>query len=248
MLLSVIAPDQPGVAYPYPDRHVEGIGGIAVDADNLTNRAKSGELADLVRVHPADARRVAALLARAFQDDPLMVYAIPDARQRARLLPWLVGLNVRYGCRYGEVYRTRDLSGAAIWMPPGRTRITPLRMLRLGMFAAPLRVSWPILRRLNTVDARARRLRARWMPEPHWYLSQIGVEPSRQRQGVARRLLQPMLAHIDAAALPCYLETENPANVAFYQRHGFRVVAEDAALHGGPRIWAMLRAAHVAGV
>ncbi|HEX9058477.1 MAG TPA: hypothetical protein VF818_13195, partial [Ktedonobacterales bacterium] len=57
-----------------------------------------------IRVGSADVVRVAALLARAFDDDALMHYAIPDARQRHRLLPWIIGLNVRYGCRYGTVY------------------------------------------------------------------------------------------------------------------------------------------------
>jgi hypothetical protein len=50
-----------------------------------------------------------------------------------------------------------------------------------------------------------------------------------------------MLAHLDAHALPCYLETENAANVAFYECFGFRLVAEDASLPAGLRIWAMLR-------
>ena len=49
-----------------------------------------------------------------------------------------------------------------------------------------------------------------------------------------------MLARVDAAGLPCYLETENPANIGIYQRYGFQVVAEDAMVNG-PHIWAMVR-------
>jgi ribosomal protein S18 acetylase RimI-like enzyme len=116
-------------------------------------------------------------------------------------------------------------------------------MLRGGMVAAPLRVRWSILRRLAAVEARAQALHDRYTPEPHWYLAQIGVEPAQQRQGIASRLLHPMLAHLDAQALPCYLETENEVNVAFYERRGFRVVAEDAGLPAGLHIWAMRRAA-----
>lgn len=196
-----------------------------------------------IRVGSADVARVAALLARAFDDDPLMRYAIPDARLRHRLLPWIIGLNVRDGCRYGAVYATPDFEGAAVWFPPGRAQRTPWRMLRAGMAAAPLRVNWSILRRLARAEARAQRLHDRYAPTSHWYLAQIGVEPAHQRQGIASRLLQPMLAHLDAQGLPGYLETENAANIGFYERHGFQVVAEDASLLAGMHIWAMLRAA-----
>jgi GNAT superfamily N-acetyltransferase len=201
----------------------------------------------LTSVGRADVPRIAALLAHAFAEDPLMCYAIPDASERRRLLPWLIGLNVRDGCRYGAVYATADFEGAAVWFPPERTRRTPWRMVRSGMVAAPLRVRWSILRRLAVVEAHAQALHERHAPAsaPHWYLAQLGVEPARQRQGSASRLLHPVLAHLDAQALPlpCYLETEREANIAFYERFGFRVVAEDTGLPAGLHIWAMLRAA-----
>ncbi|WIG59532.1 MAG: hypothetical protein OJF49_002279 [Ktedonobacterales bacterium] len=197
---------------------------------------------DLLRISAPDAAsRVAALLARAFQYDPLMCYVIPNAEQRQRLLPYLISLNVRYAMLYGEVYATQGFEGVAVWLPPGRTAMTPWRMAHAGMFAAPLKMPWPALRRLARVGAHTASLHERCAPGPHWYLSQIGVEPSRQRQGIGSRLLAPMSARIDAAGLPCYLETENPANVPFYQRHGFRVVAESAARGGGPRVYSMLR-------
>ncbi|HEY1389771.1 MAG TPA: GNAT family N-acetyltransferase [Ktedonobacterales bacterium] len=194
----------------------------------------------LARAGTSDVRRIAALFARAFQDDPLMRYAIPDAQRRRRLLPRLMRLNVRYGCRYGEVYCTPEYTGAAIWLPPGDATYTLWRMLCAGMFVAPLRLPWPVLRRLAAVESRAQSLHERYAPDPHWYLAQIGVEPALQRQGIATRLLRPMLARIDSARLPCYLETENPANIPIYQRYGFQVAAEDA-VPDGPRIWAMVR-------
>lgn len=200
----------------------------------------NGDITGLVRAETTDVRRIAALFARAFQDDPLMRYAIPDARQRRRLLPGLMGLNVRYGCRYGEVYYTPEYMGAAFWLPPGQSTYTLWRLLRAGMFVAPLRLPWPALRRLAAGESRAHALHERYAPGPHWYLAQIGVEPAHQRQGVASRLLRPMLARADAAGLPCYLETENPANISIYQRYGFQAVGEDV-VPNGPHIWAMLR-------
>lgn len=199
--------------------------------------------ASVVRATLADVGQIARTLARAFQDDPMMRFTIPDDDQRRRLVPRLIALNMRYGCRYGEVYAIPDAvgyTGAAIWLPPGQTRMTLARILRAGLFVAPLRLPWPILRRLAVAGNHAASLHARCLTKPHWYLSQLGVEPAAQRRGIASRLLRPMLARMDAANLPCYLETENAANIAFYQRFGFHVAAEDTS-PGYPPIWGMIR-------
>lgn len=206
-----------------------------------------GAAMGLARVGSAQVPRVAALLARAFEDDPLMDYAMPDPAARARLLPKLIGLNVRYGQRYGEVYATAKWEGAAVWLPPRRTRYTPWRMLRAGMFAAPLAVDWAVLRRLSVVENYTARLHRLHAPREHWYLSQIGVEPNRQGQGIGSALLRPMLARMDAQSVPCYLETEKAANVSFYRKHGFTVVADGDAVAGGPHVWAMVRTPNVVG-
>jgi GNAT superfamily N-acetyltransferase len=200
--------------------------------------------ASVVRAALADVGRITLPLARAFQNDPLMRFAIPDDNQRRRLAPRLIALNARYGCRYGEVYAAPNVYGgyvgAAVWLPPGHTSMTLARILRAGLFVAPFRVPWPILRRLAIAGNHAASLHARCLTKPYWYLSQLGVEPAAQRRGVASRLLRPMLARMDAANLPCYLETENAANIAFYQRFGFHVAAEDTS-PGYPPIWGMVR-------
>jgi ribosomal protein S18 acetylase RimI-like enzyme len=185
--------------------------------------------------------RIAALLARAFADDPEMVAAFPDAARRARQLPVLIGLNVRFGCRYGEVYTTPGMDGAAVWLPPG-ARFTLGRVARSGMLAAPLRVDWGALRRVAAVERYAARLHHRHAPMPHWYLSQIGVEPSRQGRGIGGALLGAMLARIDAERGWCYLETTKRANLPFYEKHGFRIMEEGETYRGGPRVWGLLRA------
>ncbi len=78
---------------------------------------------------------------------------------------------------------------------------------------------------------------------PHWYLWALGVAPERQGQGIGGALLAPILARADAEGLPCYLETQTEANVAFYARRGFEVLAADE-LPGQPvsvPMWYMAR-------
>jgi ribosomal protein S18 acetylase RimI-like enzyme len=199
-------------------------------------------LAGLIRIDTASIPRAAELLARAFQDDPLMTYAFPDAVRRARLLPQLIGLNVRYGCLFGEVYATPSWEGAAVWLPPGGQTMTPWRVLRAGMLAAPLRVDWAALGRLALIQEQTTRLHRRHALPGHWYLSQIGVEPVHQAQGWGGALLRPLLARLDAARCWCYLDTTQEAAIPFYQKWGFAIAAETDTIRGGPHLWAMLRA------
>lgn len=194
----------------------------------------------LVRIGGRQSARVAELLARAFQDDPMAVAALPDATRRARSLPRLIGLNVGYAVRYGEVYATPGTEGAAVWLPPARSNVSIGGMLRAGALAAPLTVSWAVLRRLAALEAQTGRLHRQYAPMPHWYLSQIGVEPALWGHGFAGKLLAPMLARMDAERMPCYLETARERNITLYQRYGFAVVAE-RTLGSGLRVWAMLR-------
>lgn len=194
----------------------------------------------LVCIGAAQSARVAGVLARAFQEDPLMAAALPDEERRARSLPRLIALNTRYAARYGEVYATPDMEGAAVWLPPGRTHISLTGMLRVGAGAAPLRVRWASLRRLRALEAQTDRLHQQHAPMPHWYLSQIGVEPALQGRGYGGKLLVPLLARMDAERMPCYLDTAREGNVALYQHYGF-VVAAESNLGDGLRIWAMLR-------
>ena len=71
----------------------------------------------------------------------------------------------------------------------------------------------------------------------------LGVDPASQGQGLGSRLLQPALARADLAHMPCYLETNNPSAVPFYQKLAFSVVEEHHAKGSGPGLWAMRREA-----
>jgi ribosomal protein S18 acetylase RimI-like enzyme len=63
------------------------------------------------------------------------------------------------------------------------------------------------------------------LKEPHWYLPMIGIEPTQQGKGHGSALMQHVLAQCDRDRLPAYLEASKPANVLFYERHGFEVLS-----------------------
>jgi len=186
-----------------------------------------------------------AVLARAFFDDPMMAYIMPDEAQRGRVLPWFMRASTLYAHRYGEAYTTPGAVEAnALWLPPGDTTMTLPRMVRCGLIQAPFRMGMGGFSRFNRVVSTIEKLHKRDMPEPHWYLFVLGVDPPRQGQGVGSALIGPRLAEADAAGLPCYLETSKERNVPFYKRHGFEVIVE-GTIEGenGFRYWTMRRPA-----
>ena len=189
------------------------------------------------------AQRSANTLARAFQHDPLFVHALPNALQRMRRLPAFFGLCVRYAEQYGEIYTDPGQNGVALWLPPGGSTVTSWRALLAGMWLTPLKVGLGAVFRLGNLQPLAERIHKRFAPGPHWYLFLLGVDPASQGQGLGGLLLRPALQRADQAHLPCYLETNNPAALPFYQKHAFSIVAEQHAKGSGPGLWAMRREA-----
>jgi ribosomal protein S18 acetylase RimI-like enzyme len=183
------------------------------------------------------------VLGRAFFDDPLTSYWLPDPEHRKRALPWFMTTATKYGHRYGEIETTAGtVEGSAIWLRPGETHVPPMRMMRVGMYAAPFRLGWGNFNRfMKSLDI-IEKIHKQQVPEDHWYLMLLGVDPPRQGQGVGSALMQPALAKADAAHLPAYLETQKEINVKLYRKHGFDVVFEDD-LPDGPHYWCMKRPA-----
>lgn len=188
--------------------------------------------------HIATAAMVAAY---AFTDDPMFTYIFPNAARRPKSLSRFMTAALRYGVLFGEVATTTDNAGSALWLLPNQTDITPTRMLRSGMAALPMTIGLSAFRRFMHVVSYGDRVHSQIVREPHWYLLNLAVDPSRQRQGIASALIAPVLARADRDRQPCYLETNNPSNLPFYTRHGFAAAHTGQVPNNGPAFWGMLR-------
>jgi ribosomal protein S18 acetylase RimI-like enzyme len=200
----------------------------------------------LIHLPPQHARQAAQVLGRAFHNDPMSKYLVPDDAKRARLLPIFFSIQVRYCLRYGEVYTMPGLDGVACWLSPGATGPTIGRLSRIalrspGIRRVPFELGLSGLRRYMDAERYTGDMHKRAAPGPHWYLWIIGVEPACQGKGIGGLLMQPILSRASAQGLPCYLETNNADNVPFYQKYGFRVVSDGEIPERGLRVWAMLR-------
>ena len=181
------------------------------------------------------------VLGRAFFDDPLTSWCVPNDATRAKALPWFMAKASDLGHRWGEVHTTAGaVEGSAIWLPPGKTKVTLGQMWRVGLLLSPLKFGPSGFMRFMKVMNTFEHLHDRDMAVPHWYLFILGVDPPRQGQGLGGVLMSDVLARADAEGLPCYLETQKTINVPFYQKHGFQVVVEDD-IPNGPHYWTMKR-------
>src|SRR5258707_15663182 len=82
----------------------------------------------IVALREGDLPAAAAALSRAFQDDPLQKYVLPDPVERAAQSPGLFTPLLRYGLNFGEVLTTAGFpAGAAVWLGPEAWEVSPER-------------------------------------------------------------------------------------------------------------------------
>jgi GNAT superfamily N-acetyltransferase len=122
--------------------------------------------------------------------------------------------------------------GAAFWFPP---HVQPDTDALVAVFEEALAET-----ERNKVYSLLEQMKVNHIPQPHWYLRLIGVVPGSRNKGAGSSLMQPALEACDSAGLPAYLEATSERSHPFYERHGFRLVAE-VRVEGSPGLWAMLR-------
>jgi GNAT superfamily N-acetyltransferase len=189
----------------------------------------------------AEAPEIADVLARAFHDDPAFLWMFPVEGSRARRLRRYFITELQHeALRHGAVEvacADGRIVGAAVWFPPG----TWLSGTELSALVGYVRAFG---RRLG-VGSRYLSIAVRAHPreQPHWYLAIIGVDPSRQGQGVGAALLRSRLEHCDDQTLPAYLESSKPENVPLYEHFGFQATGALDLPEGAPVVTTMWRPA-----
>lgn len=180
---------------------------------------------------PADQPRVVATLTRAFAEDPVVQWILPDPEVRARRMPRVFDMFFAGNAPPGMRLVTPDCTAATLWHAPG----TPEQ--------GGLRTAWRIWRAAGSAFFRFKRIgdavEAHFPPQPFWYLHIAGADPAHQGEGLGAAVVQAGLDRIGNAT--AYLETANPANPGFYAKLGFHVRDEWDVPGGGPHFWSMIR-------
>ncbi|MFA7763978.1 GNAT family N-acetyltransferase [Streptomyces sp. NRRL S-448] len=190
---------------------------------------------------PSESGAVAALLARAFADDPVMAWMVPAAGRESRIARYfrLAQRQQRPHAGAVRVAATGEgrLLAAALWSGPGRWKPSAVQELA----ALPRYASIFGLRGLPRAGEVQNAMDEAHPQPPHWYLPSVGTDRGLQGMGVGSALLGQQLADCDRLGQPAYLESSNVTNLPFYEKLGFRVTGEIRLPAGGPTLWPMWR-------
>lgn len=171
---------------------------------------------------------LAALLGRAFTDDPMLVWPFGE-NETDRIADFFRAFDEQIA-DLGWLWEVGPGSGVAAWIPPGSDQVM-------------LDIDRSMRSTLAAAEARHDEL-WEWIAdhfprEPFWYLDHLAVEAESRGSGLGAALIRHGLDFADRDGVPAFLETARPGNVAYYERRGFRTIAEGDAPGGGPHLWFM---------
>ena len=185
-------------------------------------------------VRDPERQRAIDVLVTAFTADPVIRWMYPEAH---RYLTHFPSFLVAFGGKAfaaNTVWRLGEFSAVALWFPP---RVEPDGDAVVAVVTETVAPEQhpDLLAVLEQMDGVHPRF-------PHWYLPWFGVDGGQQGKGLGGVLMKQCLAIVDRDHLPTYLESPNPRNISFYERHGFEASAVSQA-GGCPPVYSMLRAA-----
>ena len=175
---------------------------------------------------------VIGVITLAFAADPVTRWFYADPAQYLAHVPAFVAAFGGGALDHGSAYCLAGYLGAALWLPPGAH---PDHDALGALFERTL----PEATRAVLNEA-FDRMDGYHPNEPHWYLPLIGIDPLRQNQGLGSLLMQHAHIICDRDGMLAYLESSNPANIPFYQRHGYELLGT-IRVGGCPPISPMLR-------
>lgn len=176
--------------------------------------------------------RIVSAIVAAFLEDPPARFAWPCPHDYLQAMPLAVNELASSSVEHGSAYVSADFCGAALWLPPG-VEMNGESIEKLFRETAKRE-------HLDDLLATFERMGQSHPREAHWYLPQIGVDPTAQGKGLGAELMRFALARCDQEEALAYLEASKPQNIPFYQRHGFGVIGE-IQIGCGPVVTPMLR-------
>lgn len=196
----------------------------------------------MARVDGVSVREMRTLLARAYAEDPLMVWIFPDDESREHAVAAWLGIFVEHYLDHGRIdtVGTDQLEAVSVWrMPdqpsPGQPVPSPPTLPTIsGMLAAVVGEE-----RASAIGQGLAKMRKLTPQQPHVYLQFLAVDPDRQRRGLGRQALEPGLRRAEQLGVGVHLETMNPENLGFYRQLGLEVSGEVQLAADGPTAWAM---------
>lgn len=193
------------------------------------------------RMTEADREHVIGVLAAAFHDYPVMRFALADAgpeydEQLRELIGFYCDARLTRGWPVLGIRQGQEVVAAALVSEP-RNVVAPPELRRKHRRVARI-IGPEAFERMARYE---RQSTGHEPDEPHYFLGMIGVAPGHQGSGYGRLLLEhiQVMSEGDPVSAGVSLSTEDPSNVGYYERSGYRVIAE--ADVGDIHAWCMFR-------
>ncbi len=184
---------------------------------------------------------VANIMSRSFQDDPFMVYLVPDSQKRSRIMPRFFRVFLKSSMRNHQAFVIGcPPKGIAIWNFPYQRRIDIASLFIAGL--PRLLFQGFLIPFLNAIKVFhiIEDLQSKYLHDCDYYLNMLAVTPEWQNRGLGSKLVRPFLKKAKTESKDVYVETMTLCDVKIYEHFGFQV-KEVRRVKIGFSIWALLR-------
>jgi len=178
----------------------------------------------LYQLQVRDIPRAGAVLADAFQQDPVWIKVLADwDLNRKRIF---FETPVRFCLKFGEVYATSEnLEGIAAWVPGDHSDMTVWRAIRSGSMLSGMKLGIRIFMNMKSIfDSMEKDRKETMKGRDYMYLIIIGVAADKQGQGFGGGLMRALIGECRRGGKTLYLETSTEQNVRMYEKLGFRQI------------------------
>jgi len=185
---------------------------------------QDGAMSEVQRVGQEQLEAVATTVAASFADDPIWQWIYNTGDQTIPIETGIVlaRMLVAQSTPVDAIHVATGCGAVALWSAPAGSSSPDNEQLRDEQtgphFAA---FAGQIGDRISLTGKLSETMKRHRPDEPHWYLGILGTHPDHQNQGLGSAVLSTMIAHADKLGIPTFLESSNPRNYGFYQRHGY---------------------------
>ncbi len=181
----------------------------------------------LYHLQKNDIRFAAKVLGQSFIDYPLFQSILPNREYRKKKIEFLSVFLITSGMLKGEVLApSNKIEGVSIWINSASPKPSSLRILWDCLIPLFLTVEPFSALRFIKAGLMKEKKRKEMLKGSYILLDLIGINPSYQKQGYARKMIESRLAEYDKLPDPCYLETSDKENLAYYEKFNFHLCCQ----------------------
>jgi ribosomal protein S18 acetylase RimI-like enzyme len=186
--------------------------------------------ARLIRKNEID--HIATMLSEIFLDNAAYE-KIFDQKDKMKGLKWMFERALKLNIKYGNVYVIDDLKtnslpiGTFSLSPPNSKSPSLFDYVILGMPLMPFKFGIDSFKRMMFLMNENKNKITEQIPgAEYWYLGMVAIDPKFRRKGISSTLLTEIFSGIPKPK-NIALTTQLIENVSFYEKIGFKVLAEN---------------------